>query len=222
MDALKNLLAKLTIYDRHTEMFDNYASPEDFEQYSREDLDTFFDGLLQDVSMENMGILGCATILINYKERCDATRDAAKNLKKLQADFKALREAKEKENGEHKRVYEEVKKSRDEAVRQLGALYEENLNLKKELKSQPREVDVLNAFRGTCAYYEMLNNKIFQKVTMCWKIASTYLAENLGGDMNGFIELYLAEELHLENAKNANKEALMPSSSRNNPPTSPK
>ncbi|XP_074377002.1 uncharacterized protein LOC141718520 [Apium graveolens] len=40
---------------------------------------------------------------------------------------------------------------------------------------------------------------------MCWEIASAYLDENLGGNMDGFVEPYLAEELRLENAKTGEK-----------------
>ncbi|MDV3180580.1 MAG: hypothetical protein Q8829_02775, partial [Candidatus Phytoplasma australasiaticum] len=66
-----------------------------------------------------------------------------------------------------------------------------------------RAEEVLESFRGTPAYYEELNNKIFEKVNICWDIASAYLAENPGGDMDGFIEMYLTEELRSEEAKAA-------------------
>ncbi|KAL8113234.1 hypothetical protein AgCh_020526 [Apium graveolens] len=173
-DVLKSLLARMTLDDRRNEMFDNYASPADFECYAKEDLDTFLDHLVWDISEE----------LAGEKER-----------------FTKYREVKEKESREHKQAVTEAVKAREAAEQMVGSLRAEVENLKKEFASRPREEEVLESFRGTPDYYEELNNKIFEKVNICWDIASAYLAENPGGDMDGFIELYLAEELRREEAK---------------------
>lgn len=106
-------------------------------------------------------------------------------MRKVRADFKAYSDAKEKESGEQKKALAEAAKARDDVIQELGAFHEDNAALKKELDARPQEEDVLTTFRGTPAYYGKLNNKIFEKVNLCWDIASVYLAENPGG--NGWV-----------------------------------
>ncbi|XP_074355561.1 uncharacterized protein LOC141695206 [Apium graveolens] len=114
-------------------MFDNYASPADFEQYARVDVETFLDNIVQDVLLANPRISGCATIITNYKAKCDDTKTAVKDLRKVRANCIAYSDMMEKESGERKKDFAEVRKTRDEATREVGALLEEVANLKREL-----------------------------------------------------------------------------------------
>ncbi|KAL8091504.1 hypothetical protein AgCh_033937 [Apium graveolens] len=186
-DALKSLLARMTLDDHRNEMFENYATPADFECYAKDDLDTFLDHLVWDVSEANARINGCSTILHNYRIREAKNKAAVKELSKEKETFTKYREVKERESREHKKAVAEAVKAQEAIEQVVGSLRAEVENLKKELAARPRAEEVLEFFRGTPAYYEELNNKIFEKVNICWDIASAYLTENPSGDMDGFI-----------------------------------
>lgn len=86
------------------------------------------------------------------------------------------------------------------AAKEIKNLREKNWKLKKDLDYRPTPEKVLERFRGTPTYYEELNDKAVLKIKLWWKVASSYLAESLGGDVNRFVERYinLEEKIHLE------------------------
>lgn len=60
---------------------------------------------------------------------------------------------------------------------------------------------MLEGFRGTAAYDTELNDKAVEKIQLCWDVASSYLAENPGGAIDGFIERYINLEERIHNEK---------------------
>ncbi|XP_074337877.1 uncharacterized protein LOC141675063 [Apium graveolens] len=114
-DALKRLLAQMTLDDRQIEMFDNYASPADIECYAKEEMDTFLDHLVRDVSEANARINGCSTILHNYRIREAKNKTTVKELAGEKERFAKCREVKEKEYQENKQAVAEAVKAREAA-----------------------------------------------------------------------------------------------------------
>lgn len=139
-----------------------------------------------------------ATIAENLKSKADARKGAEKELATVKKEFEDYKDAIAREDSAQKELFSQVKRGQEEAAKEVTRLLEKNRKLKEELERRPTPEKVLEGFRGTPAYYRELNDKAVEKIQLCWDVASRYLAEVLGGPIDGFIERYinLEEEIH--------------------------
>lgn len=107
-----------------------------------------------------------------------------------------------------KKLVDEIKSKNAQAADDIRKLREENERLKvvnskleKELENRPSVEEILSRFRGTPAYYEELNDRDVEKIKICWRVASRYLADNPGGNIGGFLQASVADKEKLLSEK---------------------